>query len=138
MLVLGAIGLVAAVSLIGGIGANLALPRVNAGPPQATDDFLRGNRDFDASLVWRSFSDDARGRLESQGGSQETLQRQMQAARERGISMEQINYIGGKDLPDGSSMQFYLVAVRQAAQGELEFVPYTFTLDQSGKIAKVQ
>jgi hypothetical protein len=112
--------------------------RTGSGEPQATGDYLRGNRDYNADLVWQSLNDDARQRLRSQGGSQEDLQRQMEAARQRGLKLEEVAYIGGKALPDGTSMQFYLVGVRQQSRADIDYQPYMFTLDRDGKIAKVQ
>ena len=106
--------------------------------PAATEDYLRGNRDYNADLVWSSLSDDARARLRTQGASPEDLQRQMETAREHGVKLEEISYIGGKVLPDGTSMQFYLVGVRQDTKSDIDYQPYMFTLDRDGKIAKVQ
>ena len=107
-------------------------------PPTATEEYLRGNRDYNADLVWSSLSNDAQNRVRNQGGSLEGLQQQMEAARQQGIHVEDVSYVGGKSLPDGSSMQFYLVGVRQQSRSDLDYQPYMFTLDRDGKIAKVQ
>jgi hypothetical protein len=101
-------------------------------------DYLRGNRDYNADLVWASLNGDAQNRLRNQGGSLEGLQQQMESARTHGIKLEEVAYVGGKTLPDGTSMQFYLVGVRQQPRSELDYQPYMFTLDRDGKIAKVQ
>jgi hypothetical protein len=106
--------------------------------PTATEDYLRGNQSYDATLVWSSLDADAQARLTSQGGSVDDLQRQMQAAKDHGIQLAEISYIGGKTLPDGTSMQFYLVGIRQQSTSALDYQPYMFTLDRDGKIAKVQ
>ena len=120
-------------TMLGSVGL-----RPGQSEPQATGDYLRGNRDYNADLVWQSLSSDARQRLSGQGGSEEDLQRQMEAARQRGFKLEDYSYIGGKTLPDGTSMQFYLVSVRQQPRTDLDYQPYMFTLDRDGKIAKVQ
>lgn len=106
--------------------------------PPATEAYLRGNRDYDASLMWQSLSDDAHQRLTSQGGSPDDLQRQMQAAKDHGTKLEEISYIGGKGLPDGRSVEFYLVGIRDQPKADIDYLPYTFTLDRDGKITKVQ
>jgi hypothetical protein len=106
--------------------------------PLATEDYLRGNRDYNADLVWGSLNTDAQSRLQNRGGSLEDLQRQMEAARQQGIRLEEISYIGSHALPDGTSMQFYLVGIRQQARSDIDYQPYMFTLDRDGKIAKVQ
>ena len=53
--------------------------------PTATEDYLRGNRDYNADLVWNSLDTDAQSRLSSQGGSRDDLQQQMDAAKQRGV-----------------------------------------------------
>jgi hypothetical protein len=63
----------------------------------------------------------------------------MDQAKQAGAQLEQITYIGGQPLPDGSSLHFYTVLTRgPSAGGQSEYVPYVFTLDQSGKITRVQ
>jgi hypothetical protein len=126
-------GAMFAPTMLGSVGL-----RPGQSEPQATGDYLRGNRDYNADLVWQSLSNDAQQRLSGQGGSEEDLQRQMEAARQRGFKLEDYSYIGGKSLPDGTSMQFYLVSVRQQQRPDLDYQPYMFTLDRDGKIAKVQ
>jgi hypothetical protein len=67
------------------------------------------------------------------------MQRQLDTARERGTRLDQINYVGGYPLPDGTSLQFYVVASHgPSARAEAEHVTYIFTLDRAGKISKVQ
>lgn len=106
--------------------------------PMATEEYLRGNRDYNADLVWNSLNGDAQSRLRDGGSSIGDLQQQMDAARGKGVKLEEVSYIGGKSLPDGSSMQFYLVGIRQQTRSDLNYQPYMFTLDRDGKIAKVQ
>jgi hypothetical protein len=106
--------------------------------PTATEDYLRGNRDYNADLVWNSLDSDAQSRLTAQGGSRDDLQQQMEAAKQKGVQLAEMSYIGGKVLPDGTSMQFYLVGVRQQTGSNIDYQPYMFTLDRDGKIAKVQ
>ncbi len=114
------------------------LPHGTSPAPEATEEFMRGNQQYDAQLIWQSLSDQARSRLESQGGSVDTFASQMDSAKQRGVKLEDVSYIGEKSLPDGTSMVFYLVGYKQGADASVEFVPYLFTLDTSGKIIKVQ
>ena len=109
-----------------------------ASAPGSTEDYLRGNRDYNADLVWNSLDGDAQSRITSQGGSRDGLQQQMEAARQKGVQLAEMSYIGGKSLPDGTSMQFYLVGIRQQTGSSIDYQPYMFTLDRDGKIAKVQ
>jgi hypothetical protein len=116
---------------------NLSLP----GPghaPEATENFLKGNQNYDAQLILASLSQDAVERGRARNAIQEHQQR-LEQARERGIRMEQFDYVGGQALPDGTSLQFYVVAMRGlGGRPELEYVPYVFTLDRSGKIVRIQ
>jgi hypothetical protein len=106
--------------------------------PTATEDYLHGNRDYNADLVWNSLDNDAQSRLTAQGGSRDDLQQQMDAAKQKGVQLTEMSYIGGKSLPDGTSMQFYLVGIRQQSGSSIDYQPYMFTLDRDGKIARVQ
>ena len=58
--------------------------------PTATEDYLRGNRDYNADLVWNSLDADAQTRLTSQGGTKDDLQQQMNAAKQRGVQTRRI------------------------------------------------
>jgi len=106
--------------------------------PTATEDYLRGNQTYNADLVWNSLDSDAQSRLSAQGGSRDDLQQQMDAAKQRGMQIAETSYIGSKSLPDGTTMQFYLVGIRDQAGSNVDYQPYMFTLDRDGKIAKVQ
>jgi hypothetical protein len=108
------------------------------GAPEATENFLKGNQTYNAQLIVTSLSEDAVERGRSRNAIQEHQQR-LDQARERGVRMEQFTYVGGQSLPDGTSLQFYVVAMRGlGGRVELEYVPYAFTLDRSGKIARIQ
>jgi hypothetical protein len=106
--------------------------------PEATENFLKGQQTYDLQLLLSGLSDDSGDRARSRA-SMEALQRQLSMNRERGIKFEQFNYIGGQDLPDGTSLQFYVVFVRgPAPRTDLEPITYIFTLDRGGKITRVQ
>ncbi len=106
--------------------------------PASTENYLRGNRDYNADLVWNSLDTDAQSRLKDQGGSLDDLQKQMESAKSQGVKLEEVSYIGGKAQSDGTSIQFYLVGIRQPPRSDIDYQPYMFTLDRDGKIAKVQ
>jgi hypothetical protein len=154
------IGLIVVIALI--VAVPIFAPSIpvlanlrGASAPAATENYMRGNRDYNADLMWGSLNNDAQSRLRDQGGSVQDLQKQMETAKQHGIRLEEVSYIGGKALPDGTSMQFYLVGIRQAdtipdpanpatqiknpnARSDIDYQPYMFTLDRDGKIAKVQ
>ena len=108
-------------------------------PPAATENYLRGTETFNAELVWSSLSDEALSRYRNRGGSLQTMQGQMEQAKQAGNQVGEITYIGGQALPDGTSLHFYTVLARGSqSRGEGEYVPYVFMLDRSGKISRVQ
>ncbi|MDP8923903.1 MAG: hypothetical protein M3O34_13605 [Chloroflexota bacterium] len=116
-----------------------SLPQVGHTAPAATENYMRGTTTFDAQLVWEALSDEAQSRYASRGGDLQTLQAQMDQAKQAGAQLGQVTYIGGQALPDGSSLHFYTVLTRgPQAGGEPEYVPYVFTLDPAGKITRVQ
>jgi len=124
---------------------SLALPtasafRVGNSEPAATESYMKGTETFNAELVWNALSDDAQSRYKSRGGSMQSLQSQMDQAKQAGAQLDQVTYIGGQSFPDGTSMHFYTVLTKgpQQAQSTAEPIPYVFTLDQSGKIVRVQ
>ena len=119
-------------------GLSISLP----GPkraPDSTENDLKGQQTYNAELVWSTLSDEALERYRARGVTMADQQRQLDLARDKGTKLEQINYVGGQSLPDGTSLQFYVVAARgPIARSDLEYVTYIFTLDRSGKIARVQ
>jgi hypothetical protein len=124
-------------------GFSLGMPSLSlggaGGAPSATENYLKGNSTYNAELMWSALGEEAVQRFRSRGGSVQTLQAQMEQAKQAGVQLEQINYVGGQTLADGTSMHFYVVLTRgPRSRGEVEYVPYTFTLDPSGKISRVQ
>jgi hypothetical protein len=125
---------------------SLALPSApfkvgSGGAPNSTESYMHGTETFNAEMVWNAYSDEAQGRYRSRGISMQALQSQMDQAKQAGVQLEQVTYIGGQSFPDGTSMHFYTVLTRgpQAqSRSDAEPVPYVFTLDKSGKIVRVQ
>ena len=107
--------------------------------PQATESYLKGNQIFNADMMWSALSSEAQDRFRSRGATAQDLQRQMDAAREQGTKVDEFSYIGGQRLSDGTSMHFYLVLTRgPQSRTDPTYIPYIFTLDRAGKIARVQ
>jgi hypothetical protein len=108
--------------------------------PDSTEQFLKGNQTFSPDLICRSLSEETLDRLRARGTEcQDFYQRQLELAKEKGSQLEQVNYVGGQPLPDGTSLQFYVVATRgPISRYDLDYVTYIFTLDHAGKISRVQ
>jgi len=107
--------------------------------PPSTESYLKGNQTFNADMMWSALSSDAQDRFRSRGATAQDLQRQMEAARDQGTKVDEFSYIGGQRLPDGTSMHFYLVLTQgPQSRTDATYIPYIFTLDRAGKIARVQ
>ena len=107
--------------------------------PSSTQSYMRGTETFNAELVWNAYNEEAQGMYRSRGVNVAAMQSQMDQARQAGVKMEQVTYIGGHAFPDGTSMHFYTVLTRgPQPRAEAEPMWYVFTLDRSGKIARVQ
>ncbi|MGE3272347.1 MAG: hypothetical protein AB7P40_26600 [Chloroflexota bacterium] len=118
---------------------SLGFSGVSGSQPSATENYMRGTETFNAELVWNAYSAEAQGTYQSRGINLQALQNQMDQARQAGIKLEQVTYIGGKAFADGTSMHFYTVMTSgPQSQSEPEPMWYVFTLDRSGKIVRVQ
>ena len=141
---LGAAGVLAFQGIQGSMPTlSLGMPslpfRATGGAPSATENYMRGNETFNAELMWSALGEEAVARYRSRGGSPQTLQSQLDQAKQAGAQLDQVTYVGGQNFPDGTSMHFYVVLARgPQSRGEAEYVPYTFTLDRAGKISRVQ
>lgn len=108
------------------------------GQVESVTEYLKGMTTFDASLMWGALSDDAIRKMQSQGGSLEQLQESLNRAKQRGLSYDGVAYVGGYRIPDGNRYLFYVIARRGAvASSSVEHVWFVFTVDPSGKIAKI-
>jgi hypothetical protein len=107
--------------------------------PSSTENYLKGNKEFNAELMWTALAPEAQERFRSRGATTQELQQQMDAARDQGTKLEDFSYIGGQQFQDGTSMHFYLVLTRgPQSRADPTYIPYVFTLDRGGKIARVQ
>lgn len=107
------------------------------GEPTATAMYLKGQESYNAQLVWDAYSERAIREAQRRGLSVDDTQRQLDRARQAGTRIEQINYVGGYPISNGS-MHFYIVFRSDTNRREATPVPYVFTLDTSGKIDYVE
>jgi hypothetical protein len=114
------------------------------GEPEATVNYIRGQQIGDATLVWDAYSERIRRQFEQRGTSTqerlsgvEVVQEQLDISRQRGRRIQQAQYIGSYPIPNGK-MVFYVLVQSSGGRGNNAYVPYTFTLDASGKIDNVE
>jgi len=139
------LGVLLVAAAVGVTQSSLQLPSVSMGTPgggrapQATENYLKGQQSYDAELMWNSLSEDTVERGRVRGEALALQQRQLDMARQGGVKLEQFNFVGGHALPDGTSLQFYVVAMRGfAGRADVEYLTYIFTLDRLGKITRIQ
>jgi hypothetical protein len=134
LLIFGALGF-GVFQMMSGDGLHLSMPGGPKSASTAAEQFFRGNQTYDSSLVWEAYNDTSRQRF----GDPKAVQDQLNMARDRGEKIEEFTLVGTKELPNGTSMQFYVVAATSAQyQGQVAYIPYVLTIDQNGKIARVQ
>ena len=99
--------------------------------PQAPVLYFRAQQNGDASAMWSLLADSVK-----QGGSVQQLQTKLDQMRPSMGVIKTISYVGGAKEIDGNSVYLYLITVDQG--GQTAQTTYLFTLDQQGKILRVE
>ena len=109
-------------------------------PPAASvDSYIGGLTTFDADRMWDSFSGEYLVGMENRGGSKDLLQQNLDEAKRRGATYDEINYIGAYNLNNGYQYFFYVVSRRGfSGPDQQEQIYYVFTVDPEGKIVAVE
>ncbi|MFI5269268.1 MAG: hypothetical protein ACHQ7M_17980 [Chloroflexota bacterium] len=117
----------------GGSAASDTLP-----PSPATEDFIKGQTTFNAALMWQSFSGDLQQQLSQRGTNQQSLQRQLDQRKQAGSKIDQVQYVGGVQAPDGTRLFMYVLTIEAPNQQGVAENHYVLTVDQTDKIIKVE
>lgn len=113
--------------------------RVSLIPPASSVvSFLRGQQNFDADLMWESFSPSFQATLEAGAFTREILAEQMEQERRAGQRYRSFDYIGGVKLANAQAMYFYVVEVAQPQGSGSRSISFVFTVDRDGKIVAVE
>lgn len=111
--------------------------RVESIPPApAVESFIKGQREYNADLIWDSFSQDLKDSMQEQGNSPTALQNQMERERSSGQHYVTFDYIGGLRTRDGNSKFFYFAEVESSDPSSSGPRPYVFTVNGDGKIVE--
>lgn len=94
--------------------------------------YLEGQKNANVTMMWESVSEEMRADEEAFANTQ----RRVAMAKLNGISFVDQTYVGGTGLSDGGSVHLYVISINNGAQ-DGQF-PLTFTLNQSGKIARIE
>lgn len=112
--------------------------RAESIPPGSTvESYLNAQRKYDVDQMWDSFSPSLQASLLDQGRTKNTMRAQFQNQKLAGLSYLKSSYIGGVKLSKGGALYFYVVDVRLPQGAGNEQVPFTFTVDEEGKITGV-
>lgn len=105
-------------------------------PPESVQQYLEGQRNFDAEAMWDAFSEETKAAHLAEGSSLSTFKRAIERMRESGLRYGDSHYIGGYRLENGLSYYFYVTEVRNDA-GQSAQVYQIFTVDKEGKVIQV-
>lgn len=100
-------------------------------PPQTPVQYFHAQETGDAATMWGLLSDSVK-----QGGTVQQLQTKLDQIKPSLGVTQQITYVGGVREIDGNAVYLYLLTVNQG--GQTNQVTYLFTLDQQGKIVKIE
>lgn len=100
-------------------------------PALAVENFIKGQQNYNADLMWESYSPNYQASQLANGASKATLQAQANNQRSRGLQFVHYDYIGGVKVDEGS-MYFYSVDLQQNSQKAR--LPMVLLADADGKI----
>ena len=114
-------------------------PAPQVRPSPAVQQYIQGMVGFNAHLMWQSLSQTAIQSMTSQGGSEEALQQKLDQARQLGAAYDDVTYVGGYPMKDGTEYFFYVVSRRGfSAPNAADQEFFVFTVGTDGKILAIQ
>ncbi len=104
--------------------------------PAVVERYFKAQAEYDAAGMWDTMNDRLKQRMYTANNSKEQLQKELDSSRQQGRRFSSVVYVGGLALDGNRSTHFYVLTV-ESANGTSR-LPYTFVLDEDGKIANVQ
>lgn len=104
-------------------------------PPESVSTFLHSEAAYDSAGMWNALSQDGQNNFARSGISLKSLRDVLARRKQSQIQYQQIVYVGGYQLGNGTSM-YYFVVTLSTPQGGRQ-TSYSFQVDQTGKIASV-
>ena len=104
--------------------------------PAAVERYMKAQAEYNASDMWDTMSDKLKQRMLLTSNSPEKLQRDLDASRQQQRRYTAVTYVGGVTLDGGRNGYFYVLTV-DGPNGTSR-LPYTFVVDQDGKISNIQ
>ena len=108
--------------------------RTNA--PQSTEAFMIGQINGNADQVWNSLTATFHNQLTGAGRDKSYFQRLFDDQKKSGLVYESYQYVGGVSNSNGTSIQFYVLTVKNTQTNVESKIPWTFEVDTDGKIAQ--
>ncbi len=114
-----------------------AQPQVSlSNAPAATETFLQGQLYFDADKVWNSLDASLHTELQGQGEDQKYFAQALGDLKSKGRQYLGYQFVGSYKGTDKQQICFYVIQYRENNENIEQ--PYTFWLDNEGKIGKFQ
>jgi len=114
-------------------------PAQQVHPTASVQQYIQGMVGFNAHLMWQALSASAIQSMVSQGGSEAALQQRLDQARQNGAKYDDVTYIGGYSMSDGSKYFFYVVSRHGfSTTNTADQVFFVFTVGPDGKILQIQ
>jgi len=104
--------------------------------PPIVERYLKAQAAYDANGMWDTMADRLKQRMMTSNNSPEQLQKELDLARQQQRSYSSVAYIGGAALNSSKGAYFYVLTV-EGPDGATR-LPYTFVVDQDGKIGNIQ
>ncbi len=105
-------------------------------PPPSVETYFKAQAAFDAKGMWDTMSDQLKLRMTAMSNTPDQLQKELDTAKQQGRSYASVVYVGGVGLGNGHTAYFYILTV-DSPKGSSR-LPYTFVLDQDGKLSSIQ
>ncbi len=105
-------------------------------PAPVVERYLQAQANFDAKGMWDTMSDPLKQRMTLANNSETQIQNALDSARQLQRNYTAITYIGGHALGSNQMVYFYVLTMKSPT-GTSQ-IPYTFVVDQNGKISNIQ
>ncbi len=104
-------------------------------PVSSVENYIKGQQNFNAELMWASLSPDSQAEQMRGGLSKQTMQSRVDYKKGLGLRFSKYDYVGGVPMDGGGKMYFYSVKVERGDQNAT--FPMTFVVDDEGKVTNI-
>ena len=135
-------------ALVAGLGGFLLWERVGPSAPGysradsippggSVESYLNAQRKYNIDQMWDLYSPAFQASMLDEGRTKNTMRAEYQNRKLAGVSYLNSSYVGGVKLSKGGALYFYVVDVKLPQGTSNEKIPFTFQVDEDGKITAV-